>query len=67
METQKKFLSKIETAVALGLSIATVNRRLIEGSIPSQKLGSRILIPAAFISQLEAQAMNNAMYTEEAK
>jgi excisionase family DNA binding protein len=52
METAKKFLNKLELAVELGISIATVNRRLADGSIPFRKIGSRILIPRQFVDEL---------------
>lgn len=56
---EKSFLNKIEVAVKLGLSIATINRRLASGEIPSIKIGNRVLIPVTFFKQLEMQAMNS--------
>jgi excisionase family DNA binding protein len=56
---EKSFLNKIEVAVKLGLSIATINRRLASGEIPSIKIGSRVLIPFVLIHQLEMDVMNS--------
>jgi excisionase family DNA binding protein len=49
---ERRYCSVKECAEALGLSTATVNRRLRDKSIPSQKLGYRVLIPIAFIEGL---------------
>lgn len=49
---QKRFTSRQEAAEALGLSLPTITRRLADGSIPHTKLGSRVLIPSAFLDNL---------------
>lgn len=64
---EKSFLNKIEVAVKLGLSIATINRRLASGEIPSVKIGSRVLIPVTFLQQLEMQAMNSVGPTTDSR
>ena len=51
-----KFLSIQEAGQALGLSRATINRRLKDGSIPSTHVGARVLIPLKFIEKLEEKA-----------
>jgi len=55
----KKFLTRQETADMLGLSLVTLARRLADGSIPFIKLGNRVLIPARFIDELTAKAMQH--------
>ncbi|MAG14037.1 MAG: hypothetical protein CMN78_05525 [Spirochaetales bacterium] len=40
-------LSIPETAEISGLSIPTVNRRILDGTLPSLKIGGRRLIPVA--------------------
>lgn len=59
MVTDKKFLSTAEAFSMFGgvLALATFNRRLADGSIPSVKIGNRRLIPAKFFDDLESQAM----------
>jgi len=47
-----RFLSKAEVAKATGLSLPSVNRRIADGSIPSIKLGGRVIIPGYFLDQL---------------
>jgi excisionase family DNA binding protein len=58
MDTQKCFLSRAEAANNLGVSLATVGRRIKDGSIPYTKLGSRILIPAAAIENMVQSALS---------
>lgn len=52
MEITKKFFSKAETAQVLGVSLATVNRRINDGTIPYRQLGSRVLIPVEAINRI---------------
>lgn len=54
----KLFLSKKEAAEQLAVSLPTINRRLADGTIPHIKIGSRVLIPAEFLNNLAATAMN---------
>lgn len=53
----KKFLSVLEVAQELGVSRVTVYRKIESNVWPSVSIGSRRLIPTAFINKLEAQAM----------
>lgn len=41
--TKSKFLSKKDLAEKLGVSIATVNRRMADGSFPFSKIEGRVL------------------------
>jgi len=56
MDTTRRFLSKAETLHALGISLPSLNRRLADGSIPSIKLGGRVLVPADVLDRLAAAA-----------
>jgi excisionase family DNA binding protein len=58
MENGKKFLSRRETADALGVSLVTLARRLRDGTVPFTKIGARTLIPAEFIDQLAERAFS---------
>ena len=58
MDTQKCFLSRAEAANNLGVSVATLGRRIKDGSIPHKKLGSRILIPAVAIDNMIQSAFS---------
>lgn len=53
-----KFLSRQETADALGLSLSTVVRRIADDSLPHVRLGRRILIPAEAVDKLSAKALS---------
>lgn len=54
MQTERLFLNKTEVAVKLGISIPTVNRRIADKTIPSKKIGNRVLIPVAWLEELQA-------------
>ena len=54
------FLTREEFAKATRTSVPTITRHLKAGIIPSVKLGSRVLIPASFLADLEAQARPEA-------
>lgn len=54
---EARFINKADACKALGVSPATLNRNLKSGSVPSVKLGARVLIPADFIDQLAARAL----------
>jgi excisionase family DNA binding protein len=54
---ESKFLSVAQVREALGISPATCWRRLKDKSIPSVKVGARVLIPASFLDSLAAQAI----------
>jgi excisionase family DNA binding protein len=50
------FVSKSQLCAAFGISLATVNRKISDGTIPVVKLGRRVLIPAAFITSMSEAA-----------
>jgi excisionase family DNA binding protein len=52
-----QFITINEAIKSLRISRPTINRRIKTGEIPATKIGTRILIPAAFIQQLEDKAM----------
>jgi len=60
MATGKRFLSIEEACSSLGISRVTAWRRLRDGSMPSARLGRRVLIPASYFDQLEASALEGA-------
>jgi excisionase family DNA binding protein len=51
-----KFLTIAELVAATKISRQTISRKLKSGEIPHTKLGSRILIPASFLFDLEKDA-----------
>jgi len=55
----KQFLSPVEFQKITGLSPATVARRLKDRSIPSTKMGGRVLIPIGIIDELVHLANQN--------
>lgn len=55
--TRSRFLSAKEVAHELGLSTATVARRLRDNSIPHTKLCGRVLIAREFVDELAASAL----------
>jgi excisionase family DNA binding protein len=58
MDATNRFLSKTDLSVSLGVSPATINRRLADGTIPFIKIGTRVLIPADYLSRIAAAALN---------
>lgn len=56
MEKEIVFLSRKETAKKLGICIPTLERRLKDGTLPSIRIGRRILIPADALERLTAKA-----------
>jgi DNA binding domain, excisionase family len=56
MANGKLFFSTKEIASLLGVSSSSVSRRIKDGTIPTVLFGGMRLIPASFISDLEAQA-----------
>jgi len=48
----KIFLNKKEFAEEVGISSATLNRRLKDGTVHSTKLGARVLIPSSELTRL---------------
>ena len=53
-----KFYSVRQAAEILNVSYLTVFRKITEKSFPSIRIGRKILVPAAFIDGLVAQAMS---------
>jgi excisionase family DNA binding protein len=45
-----------ETGRILGVSTATIHRKVVSGDIPAIRLGERILIPRAYVDGLFAAA-----------
>lgn len=56
----KFFFSRQEISVILGLSLATIGRRIKDGTIPSKKIGSRVLIPTEAIERMVNSAFESA-------
>lgn len=52
----KRFVSPAEFQVITGFSSATVARRLKDRSIPFVKMGRKVLIPIAFLDELDELA-----------
>ena len=52
------FISRTEAADQLGISLPTLNHRILDGSIPHVKLGRRILIPAETLDRLIDKAFS---------
>lgn len=52
------FLSRREAAAALGISLSTFIRREHDGSIPTARIGNRVLVPAAFLEKLALETLN---------
>jgi excisionase family DNA binding protein len=53
---QPQFLTIAELVTATKISRQTISRKLKNGEIPHAKVGSRILIPASFLFDLEKKA-----------
>ncbi|AEF80947.1 putative DNA binding domain, excisionase family [Leadbettera azotonutricia ZAS-9] len=52
-----QFITIDEAIKLLHISRPTISRRIKTGEIPATKIGTRVLIPSAFIQQLENKAM----------
>jgi len=57
--TDRLFYSRKEAAEVLCCSLPSIARYLRDGVIPHTKIGARILIPAQFIDDLAAKAMQH--------
>ena len=55
---QPSFFSVSEIAKALGISLITAYRHVATGVIPSVLVGSRRLVPAAYLKSLESEAFS---------
>ncbi|MDR1618460.1 MAG: helix-turn-helix domain-containing protein [Treponema sp.] len=51
-----QFVTVSEFISATRISRPTVSRRISTGEIPAVHLGSRVLIPASFLNELEEKA-----------
>jgi excisionase family DNA binding protein len=51
-----QFITVSEFISAARISRPTVSRKIKTGEIPSARIGSRILIPASFLQELEDKA-----------
>jgi excisionase family DNA binding protein len=58
LQEQSRFLSRIETAKQLGISLPTLARRLADGTIPHTKIGGRVLIPTEYLQKIEAASFS---------
>ena len=57
VNTERKFLSRREAAVILGMSERTLDRRLRDGSIVAVRMGIKLLIPITEIKRIENTTM----------
>jgi excisionase family DNA binding protein len=60
-----QFYTVAQTAKALNVVPLTVYRRTATGEIPSTHMGRKVLIPAAFIEKLVAQAMSRVQHAAD--
>jgi excisionase family DNA binding protein len=58
LQDPSRFLSRIETAKQLGISLPTLARRLADGTIPHTKIGGRVLIPTEYLHKIEAASFS---------
>lgn len=58
LQESSRFLSRIETARQLGISLPTLARRLADGTIPHTKIGGRVLIPTEYLQKIEAASFS---------
>jgi len=58
MENKKVLMKPTELAIAISASPAKVYRGIADGSIPSVRIAGMIRVPAAFVADLAARAMN---------
>lgn len=65
VETDKAWIKVREAAETLGLSGRTVRKLIVQGQIPTQKMGGSILIPKAWLYILETEALKSMMGTED--
>jgi excisionase family DNA binding protein len=63
----QQFYTVAQTAKSLSIANLTVYRRISSGEIPSTRIGRKVLIPAAYIETLVAQAMSKAQYATAAE
>ncbi len=58
MESERKYLSQVEVAERLEVSLQTVGRIVERGELPSVKIGRRVKVPSAAVSAyLERQTV----------
>lgn len=58
LQETSRFLSRIEVARQLGISLPTLARRLADGTIPHTKIGGRVLIPTEYLQKIEAASFS---------
>jgi excisionase family DNA binding protein len=63
----QQFYTVAQTAKSLSIAKLTVYRRITSGEIPSTRMGRKVLIPAAYIENLVAQAMSGAQHATPAE
>ena len=51
---ETRYLTAVEVATRLGISLRTVRRRLADGTLPSVKIGGAVRVPAAALEPSEA-------------
>lgn len=51
MTIDRRYYSPKEISAITGLSIATISRRIKDGTIPAVRIGHRLLIPASWDPQ----------------
>jgi len=60
MEQEKKALSPEECAEKLGISICLCRKKIQDGTIPSKKVGRRIIVPTVQLDKWLEGGGNNA-------
>jgi excisionase family DNA binding protein len=63
----QQFYTVAQTAKSLSIANLTVYRKIAAGEIPSTRIGRKVLIPAAYIETLVAQAMSGAQHATPAE
>jgi excisionase family DNA binding protein len=61
-----QFLSVNEFTKATSISRPTVSRKIKSGEIPFTRIGTRVLIPASFLKELEGKAIQSVKPREGA-
>ncbi|MGI8475441.1 MAG: excisionase family DNA-binding protein, partial [Thermomicrobiales bacterium] len=62
-KTPKPFMTKPEAARALGVSLWSIDRGVKSGRLPSVRIASRVLIPAAAVQALIAVGVASVQQT----
>lgn len=56
---ERKLLNPKQVTEKIGISYSTLLRKVKENAIPHVKVGSKLLFPASYFEELEAQAYKN--------